>query len=457
MLRRFLIVGVLGGSLLAAFAVGVVSRHYQTFPWPWLELAVQKTKALALRAGRADPDDRAGRAERIIPSVLLNLDLVIHNSDRPIEGAGGGLAATEDGVLIARAQDGTLVFYDKATQELRRIGLKLPENGFAALPDTASNGASVDPARHRYNDIAFLKKDGGLSLVVSYTYFHADRACSTNRLAARDLKDGWNAPAKTADAAGAAGDWQIVFETKPCVPLYDPDYPKTEPFSAHEAGGRIAVGADGFVYLTVGDFAFKGEAERSKKKYSLNPNSHYGKTIRIDPQDWSATIVSSGHKNPQGIAFDGRGSIWTVEHGPQGGDELNLIKPGSDYGWPYETLGVKYGDGGDRKYSYSEGRHDTYERPVYAWLPSIGVSNLKQMKDIHPRWDGDLVASSLKAQSLHRIRLDGDHVVYVEQIPVEGRVRYVEAGAGELYLLFDDGRFATLRPRSTEAPPGPRD
>jgi cytochrome c2 len=82
-------------------------------------------------------------------------------------------------------------------------------------------------------------------------------------------------------------------------------------------------------------------------------------------------------------------------------------------------------------------------------VPSIGVSNLKQVHDLHPRWDGDLLASSLIGRALHRLRLDGDRVTYEERIPFRENVRYVDIGKGVIYLLFDNGLFATLRPRLT--------
>ena len=111
-------------------------------------------------------------------------------------------------------------------------------------------------------------------------------------------------------------------------------------------------------------------------------DSDYGKTIRIDPNDWSATKFSLGHRNPQGITIDDKGRIWVVEHGPMGGDELNLIRQGANYGWPSVTLGVNYSGElvDDKRWlpNPRQGRHDDYESPVFAWMPSIGVS--KQLK-----------------------------------------------------------------------------
>ena len=92
----------------------------------------------------------------------------------------------------------------------------------------------------------------------------------------------------------------------------------------------MALAADGSIYLTSGDFEFDGLKEGPL--YPQIADSDYGKTIRIDPNDWSATKFSLGHRNPQGIAIDDQGRIWVVEHVPMGGDELNLIRQGANYG-----------------------------------------------------------------------------------------------------------------------------
>ena len=446
--RRILLAACLVGTLVTFFAFGLFTGHFQTFPWSWLRSIARETRELA--SVQQTPYDAV---RHVVTSGLLNFDFVIHNAGRRISGVGGGLAVTDEGVLIAHSQNGGLYFYDNAAQRVHRIKLLLPNNHFEELPNKTHTGRQVDPSWLRYNDVEFLRRSGVLYLLASYTHFHPDKVCFSNRLAIRALENGWSAPAID-NAAGTRDGWQVVFETEPCLPFYfyEPDSKgPTYRFPGHQAGGRIALTVDGFVYLTIGDFKFDGL--NKAPIYSQVSDGDYGKIIRIDPSNWSVTKFSLGHRNPQGITVDDEGRIWSVEHGPMGGDELNLVRQGLNYGWPYETLGVKYTeDAADDKswpLNFTQGRHDKYESPVFAWLPSIAISNIKHIHDLHPRWDGDLLASSLTGQSLHRIRVVRDRVLYEERIPLGGPVRYVDIGKGEIYVLFDDGRFATLRPRLT--------
>jgi glucose/arabinose dehydrogenase len=133
-----------------------------------------------------------------------------------------------------------------------------------------------------------------------------------------------------------------------------------------------------------------------------------------------------------------------------GGDELNSIVPGADFGWPHVTLGVNYTEpASDAKFwpgNPNQGRHDGYWMPTFAWMPSIAPSAIRTISGFHPRWDGDLLIATLAGQSLHRIRLDGSHVLYDERIAVDRRIRAIEIAHGRIYILFDDGRFGVAMP-----------
>ena len=107
----------------------------------------------------------------------------------------------------------------------------------------------------------------------------------------------------------------------------------------------------------------------------VEADSHIGKLVRIELTSGEVEIIAGGFRNPQGFARDADGKLWETEHGPQGGDELNLVRPGLNYGWPYVTHGIQYGNK-IWPYSETQGRHDEFEKPVYAWIPAIGISNL---------------------------------------------------------------------------------
>jgi glucose/arabinose dehydrogenase len=222
-------------------------------------------------------------------------------------------------------------------------------------------------------------------------------------------------------------------------------------------GGRIVFDRAGYVYLTLGD---RGQMQRAQR-----PDDHAGSVIRLHddgrvPQDnpfvnrhgWKPEKFDLGHRNQQGAALHpGSGLIWTHEHGPQGGDEINVIRPGLNYGWPIITYGVNYGSGT----RIGEGtRKEGMEQPVHYWVPSIAPSGMAfYAGDKFPKWNGDLFVGALKDQMLVHLKLDGEKVVGEQRLlkGVLGRIRDVRVGPdGLIYLLTDEraGVLARLEPAS---------
>ena len=220
-------------------------------------------------------------------------------------------------------------------------------------------------------------------------------------------------------------------------------------------GGRIVFDRAGYVYLTLGD---RGEMQRAQR-----PDDHAGSVIRLHddgrvPQDnpfvsrqgWKPEKFDLGHRNQQGAALHpNTGLLWTHEHGPQGGDEINVIRPGLNYGWPVITYGVNYGSGT----RIGEGsRKEGMEQPVHYWVPSIAPSGMAFYSgDKFPKWNGDLFVGALKDQMLVHLKLDGEKVVSEQRLlkGVLGRIRDVRVGPdGLIYLLTDEraGVLARLEP-----------
>ena len=220
-------------------------------------------------------------------------------------------------------------------------------------------------------------------------------------------------------------------------------------------GGRIVFDRAGHVYLTLGD---RGEMPRAQR-----PDDHAGSVIRLHddgrvPADnpfvgkagWKPEKFTLGNRNMQGAALHPQtGMLWTHEHGPQGGDEVNVIRAGVNYGWPVITYGVNYGVGT----KIGEGaRKDGMAQPLYYWVPSIAPSGMAfYTGDRFPKWKGDLFVGSLKFQLLVRLRLDGEKVVKEERLLQGslGRIRDVRMGPdGLLYLVTDEspGVVARLEP-----------
>lgn len=225
-------------------------------------------------------------------------------------------------------------------------------------------------------------------------------------------------------------------------------------------GSRLVFDRQGYLYITLGD---RGEQERAQKMDDLA-----GKIVRlhddgripadnpfVDRPGARPEIYSLGNRNVQGAALHPlTGELWAQEHGPQGGDEVNVIRAGRNYGWPVITYGVEYVVGT----KIGEGTHKPgMEQPLHVWVPSIAPSGMAFYQgDRFPRWRGDLFVGALKDQMLVRLRFDGEKRVKEERLlkGVLGRIRDVRAGPdGYLYLLTDspDGVIARLEP--TDARP----
>ena len=220
-------------------------------------------------------------------------------------------------------------------------------------------------------------------------------------------------------------------------------------------GSRIRFLRDGSLLMTLGD--------RGKRPEAQNTGSHNGSTIRLNddgsvPKDnpfvghpgVKHEIYTLGNRNVQGLTLHPQtGLPWAHEHGPKGGDEINVLHAGKNYGWPVITYGVNYGVGT----RIGEGTHKVgMEQPLYYWNPSIAPSGMDfYTGNKFPRWQGDLFVGALADRLLVRLELDGERIISEERLLKNefGRIRDVRNGPdGYLYLLTDDpdGRVIRLEP-----------
>lgn len=228
-----------------------------------------------------------------------------------------------------------------------------------------------------------------------------------------------------------------------------------DPSGRHHFGSRIAFADDGTLYVGLGD-------RSSHRDRAQALDSHLGKVIRIHADGSVPTdnpfvgragvlpeIWSYGHRNIQGAAIHPESRvIWSNEHGPQGGDEVNVGVAGANYGWPVITRGREYGTGA----RIGEGTdRDDVEPAVHYWAPSIAPAGMAfYTGDTFPQWQGNLFVGALRGQLLARLVLDGDRVVHEERLLTElrSRIRDVRQGPdGKLYLLDEsNGRILRLDP-----------
>ena len=217
-------------------------------------------------------------------------------------------------------------------------------------------------------------------------------------------------------------------------------------------GGRLQFSNAGKLFITLGD---RGKRPRAQKL-----NDHTGSLIRlnddgsvpddnpfINSKDAQPEIYSYGHRNIQGIALDpSRTTVWTHEHGPQGGDEINIIQAGLNYGWPVITYGVNYGIGT----KIGEGTHKPgMQQPLYYWTPSIAPSGMTFYSgEKFPKWKNNLFVGSLKFGLLVRLVIENNKVVHEERMlnGEYGRIRDVrQSPDGTLYLLTDEKQGRVLK------------
>lgn len=335
-----------------------------------------------------------------------------------VRDSGGGtrgpvLGVLPDGraVLGGGADGRRLYLYTQSSGQLREIGSVI----------TASQRR--DDARFAPTDIEVMSVAGGqANLFVSFPELVAARDCV--RLAVDRVVVDLN-------AATLVGQ-DRVFRSQPCVSTA----------GVQQAGGRIVRISDTTAYVSVGDLSSATIAER-RSRGQLGTVQRIG--VGIKP-----VRISQGHRNPQGLALDAAGRLWETEHGPRGGDELNLIRRGRDYGWPFVTLGQPYG-GSDYVMPRRTGTHSGYTKPRTAWVPSVATSELVSVPESWAGWSGtagpDLLMGTLKDQALYRIRTDGRaRVTQTQRISVGERVRDLDrAPDASVLATTDSGQLLVVR------------
>ena len=394
------------------FEIELAAHKYDPFPYPQLRSLknkIARSKPVEVLSHQYSSDPQQVAMDRNIESALLPLKVKgIRVSDYfPVPKVAGGITAVRDNVVVLDRL-GNLYLCSPDGTHLDRLE-------FPALPNNIADylkvpGADIDEQRFRAYDIEYLPS----LKMVAVSHEHFDPKLGKSRLAVSVI------PIDDI-AFRPTGLWKTIF-------LSDPE-PNG---SSEEAGGRLAVGEPHKLYLTIGCYF------DDSSKVSQDSASSFGKVIEINLDTNNHRVVSVGHRNPQGLTLTSSGALFSTEHGPRGGDELNLIAEGSNYGWPNVSLGTEY-KGYDAESYANVGEHTNYQSPVFAWVPSIGPSNLIEVRGFDRRWNGDLLVASLKANSLFRLRLEGTRVLYAEPIWIGQRIRDIlQLKNGTIVLWTDD-------------------
>lgn len=343
---------------------------------------------------------------------------------------------------VASNQDVTLLI-DSEGLLYRRDGgafLSLPISPFRP-PEV--NGRDTMPSTRMIYDLALRRVQTGFEAFLSFAFEESETGCTSLGVTRTILTDAML-------VTGGVPEWEWVFRSTPCI---------------EKAGNQIALLGGGALLLegdrltvAVGTFSLKRDDFRETLAFLQSDETSYGKVIEVKLTDKSINQISKGHRDPVGLVREDPDQIWTAEHGPRGGDELNLLSEGRNYGWPVLTYGTAYGRfkwTGDPEPDAIQ----AYERPRFAWIPSVAPSSmLRSASDQFPAWRGDILISTLKGGQIIRVRARDGQVIFAEPIYVGGRIRDIaESDRGDLLLVLDRApqvlRIVNAIDRVEAAPP----
>jgi cytochrome c2 len=325
---------------------------------------------------------------------------------------GGGIEQIdEDRLLVVQGDGSSRIFYlDERAERSAPFALTSPLDAEPYL----SRHPDPQVLWYRVNDTLLEPGESSTrSLFFSYSHWDPESDCYAMRIAEAVVD--FNAP--------EAAEWVVRYETEPCLEL---------PFLNNGTGGRMTLLEDSSLLLSVGDHGWITPEQMQ------DPERAYGKMLRFDRSDWSFETFTTGHRNSQGL-FVSDGEVWSTEHGPHGGDELNLLIPGEDYGWPTDSYGTDYGKK-TLEHATKTGDHSRGRRPIFSWSPSIAISNLVRLGgEQFPAWEGDFMIGSLvgrgNGHALFRVRVREGRVVAVEKFQLRQAVRdLIELPDGRLAL-----------------------
>jgi len=371
---------------------------------------------------RNDPS-LGNRNQSIIKSHLYAIQqyrIVLEEFD----GRGGAIELLGDTLLVVTTKGRIALIHPAGEVVYLREQVPMNQAALEALEDR-----DLGLITFRVADILLHEQaPDTFTLFVSHHYLTED--CVEFRISSTSLH-------LDSETAMTFSPWKTLFIADPCFTYttkgHDPNI-----IHANQVGGRMVMDGAEHLLIVIGSHGWEEKREGRGRWLivSDDPDAHLGKLVRIHVTTGTAEILASGLRNPQGFARDADGTLWETEHGPQGGDELNILRPSLNYGWPYVTHGIQYGNE-IWPYNKVQGRHDGFEMPVFSWVPSIAISNLiVSDSQLFPLWKHDLLIASLAAQSLFRVRVHEKRVVYVEQIHIGKRIRDI--------TQMPDGRIALL-------------
>jgi hypothetical protein len=420
--------------LFLTFLYGLVVGRYKVFPYN--QLTELRNWITGQPSSGTNPEDtqviNTALARLLVKRIQIDEDY-----RRDLYVRGGAIASRDQFLYLNTNRNDELknqlvVFDTRLFERVETGGLAVPMNLDSLLESPIMDIEGFRLDSFRINGL-YVEKTGDMehTLYVSHTYYHPSEKCISSNVSKVTLETG-NL------SISQSGEWQGIFQSEPCLyPEEDKD--AYEPFSGQMSGGPMIAYDDEHILVSIGNFHRDGVKYDA---YPMDATNPYGKIIRLHKNSGEYSIYAKGIRNSQGLFRDAQGRIWATDHGPQGGDELNLIEEGDNLGWPEVSYGIDYGNKPWPR-SGIQGRHDEFDQPVYVWIPSIAVTNITgiQGRGKFSLWAGDLLIGSLTNHSIHRLRIqDGDRIIYSESIRIGKRIRDLTSlEDGSVALISDDG------------------
>jgi aldose sugar dehydrogenase len=367
----------------------------------------------------------------IIPASYYTLQAEYYdNFIPPSEVSGGALELLGDALLVMHG-DGELFRVTPPSADtpivVTMLGIRVPSNRDAFIEAAV---VGVDTHLFRSADLLVEPLGERVRLIASHHYWKTDERCFVLRVSMLETS------LERLSRSGDPLDWETVYDTKPCLAVADARVNmRGVPFAGDQSGGRLAPYGSEQYLLTVGDHQFDGWNRRMA--LSQAGDADYGKLLLVTLEG-EAEVFSTGHRSPGGLHIAPDMEIWETEHGPQGGDELNRIQRGGNYGWPFVTLGTEYSS---PQWPLTDTARQNLTPPMFSWVPSVGVSSVTSLQGpLFDRWRGDLLIASLKGETLFRAHMEQGRIVVVEPLGIGGRIRdLVEDSTGRIVLLLETG------------------
>ena len=371
----------------------------------------------------------------VIYSHLYAFDVQLSRMRDPLT-RGGAIEPLGNDLLVAFPWGELALVRDNGAVE--PLGRSIPMNNSGLEKwairsldlDLEDKGWTANTWPFRVTDILVKQVGPGRwELFATHHYFAGD--CIRFRLSATTIE---RRTGEWVDTFAVSRAWRTVFDAEPCLKF---------PRSGAQAGGKMLTDGPHRLLIVIGDHLHDGWPRDETVAYPVlpqDPDSPFGKLVSIDIASGRAEILALGLRNPQGLARDRDGRLWAAEHGPKGGDELNILEEGRNYGWPSVTYGLTYDHTVPQGVDATEvGFHDGFVRPAYSWVPSAAVSAVAvNDRTSLPLWRDDILVAALGG-SLFRIRRTGNRVIYAEEIHLNlpgQRIRDI--------VTMPDGRIALL-------------